>query len=227
MKSLVVILSFLVSFNLYSQDYKKDIRSKAEKEDRHNVYQSDYLSKTDLLKALDFAGIRIFKFPLPVDKEYYFTVILDEYVNGVKSKSQNIYPYFKKNTYSHFGDDSDFVDKSFVDYIDDITFYSKDENDSITICKIETYAFSMGGIKLKKNKEREDQFYNWRHYNKNEPVLDKEIPLLVYASSWYDGKLERFCGTVDLSFDESLTKELLDKSPHYYVISYKVTDKKE
>jgi hypothetical protein len=48
--------------------------------------------------------------------------------------------------------------------------------------------------------------------------------MLVYGSSWYDEKIktDRFCGVVDLSLDEERTKELLDYSPHYYVISLKV-----
>jgi hypothetical protein len=47
---------------------------------------------------------------------------------------------------------------------------------------------------------------------------------LVFASSWYDDRIkqDRFCGTSDLSLDEKATKELLNFSPHYYVISLKV-----
>jgi hypothetical protein len=50
--------------------------------------------------------------------------------------------------------------------------------------------------------------------------------MLVYSSSWYDKKydIERSCGAVDLSNDQSATKELLSNSSHYFLISYKISD---
>jgi len=77
-----------------------------------------------------------------------------------------------------------------------------------------------------KSVDGREHFYNWRVYSKNDWVLNEEVPLLVYASSWYDEKYDvmRFCGAVDLSLSEEDTKELLDRSPHYFVISYKIAE---
>ena len=100
------------------------------------------------------------------------------------------------------------------------------ENNNSISATLTTYAGS-DGMRLTTRKVRKNQFYNWRHYSKTDWVLNKDIPLLVCASSWYDStnKVERFCGAVDLSLDEKQTQELLEKSPHYFVISYKVSEK--
>lgn len=91
---------------------------------------------------------------------------------------------------------------------------------------IDTYGSAVGGIRLKQSITRKHQFYDFRRYNEYKWVLNKPVPLLIYASSWYDKKynIERFCGTNDLSKDEKETKELLDNSSHYYIISYKVSE---
>ncbi|WP_394342733.1 hypothetical protein [Mucilaginibacter gilvus] len=56
--------------------------------------------------------------------------------------------------------------------------------------------------------------------------MNTKIPIMVYSSSWYDKKydVERSCGAVDLSNDKAATKELLDNSSHYFLISYKIYD---
>lgn len=207
----------------FCQEYQKDIKTKTQKEDLHNKYQSDLISKTDLLKALEMSGIGIFKFPLDsFDKRYKLSINLDEYVDSKKVSSKTIYSF--NNTYIHYKEDSSNA-KAYFDYIDQLLFFYK-ETDSLSTLKIETYGGAIGGIKLKKNNARKNQYYNWRSYSKTNWSLNKNIPLLIYASSWYDKKynFERFCGVVDLSKDEKGTKELLDNSPHYYLISYEVSN---
>lgn len=224
MKTLLLCLSLIISSSIFSQEYKKDIQPQKIKEDRFDKYHSDIINTTDILKALEYAGIRIFKYHLSpaFEKEYKIDISLNEYINGEKVKTENLYP-IEKNTYLHFGNDIHYDDEMFVDYIDQIVFYTKD-NDSISSLGVETYAFSMKGTKLKKMNTRKSQFYNWRRYNKIDWSLNEEIPLLVYASSWYDERfdMERFCGIVDLSSNEEETNELLKSSPHYYVITYKI-----
>ena len=228
MYKIILVVNLFLSCNLFAQEFRKDTRSQQQKEDNFNTYQSDAISKIDLLKALEFEGIRIFKFPLsPFDKEYKLTVKLDEYVNGKIISSKNVY-YYGKNTYTHFEDSApkDSVPVFYIDYIDQLFFYTKIKNDNEISATLSTYAGS-DGMRLKTRKTRKNQFYNWRHYSKTDWVLNKDIPLLVCASSWYDTKykIERFCGVVDLSLDEKQTKELLEDSPHYFVISYKVSEK--
>jgi hypothetical protein len=212
--------------NIFSQDfqYREDTRSQNMKEDSFNQYQSEQISELDLIRALAFAGIHIYKIPLrPFDKKYTIVVTMDEYVQGKKIKSKNIIE--EDNTYI-YTNDSIATEESvpYIDYIDQITFYMKD-NDSINVLELRTYA---GGSKMhfKKNITRENQFYNWRSYSKTDWILNENIPLLVYASSWYDEKykIERFCGVVDLSLKKEYTDELLNNSPHYFAISYKISE---
>ena len=227
-KVFVAILSILISINVISQDikYRKDERIQNIKEDGYDSYRVNHISNLDILKALEIAGIRIFDVPISpaFEKEYNLSVNLDEYVDGQKIKSQDIIQTYRgKNVYVYFAKDSD-EQKSvpYFDYIPKLTFFSKD-NDSTLLLSVEHYGGSLR-IPLKKNIVRERQFFNWRTYSQIDWKLNEEVPLIVYASSWYDEKfkVERFCGVSDLSKDEKETKELLDNSPHYYVISLKI-----
>ncbi|MDO6432698.1 DUF5041 domain-containing protein [Flavitalea sp. BT771] len=227
MHKIVVVIGLFVCSNLNGQHYLKDARSPAQKEDPYNSYQSDFISKTDLLKALELAGVQVFKFPLAsFAKEYKLSVTVDEYVDGKKGRSIDLYA-IGKNTYTYFKDSSlDIHHGLFTDFIDQLTFLSRNENDSSIILALTTYAGS-DRIRLAKRQTRKFQYYNWRRFSKTDWVLNRETPLLVCASSWYDPKnnVERFCGVVDLSRDEKETRKLLSASPHYYLISYKVSEK--
>ena len=223
-------LSILISINAISQEkYRKDERPQNVKEDPYNQYQTNRINELDILAALELLGVRIFDIPISpaFEKEYSLSVKLDEYVDGKKINSRDIlpnHPAFKGNTYSHYIEDSiGEKDVWYFDYISKMTFFSKD-NDSTIILKLSHLAGNIGGIKMKKKTVREGQFYTWRSYSKVDWKLNEEVPLLVFASSWYDEqfKFDRFCGTVDLSRDEEATKELFDNSPHYYLISLKV-----
>ena len=227
----VAFISALISISAISQEinYRKDDRPQNIKEDRYNEYQTDLISVIDLYKALEeMAGIRIFKVPIsPVfEKVYTIFVILDEYVDGEKTNSKDLFEhsFLKKNTY-HYAVNDTIQQKEiyYDDFIPNLTFVSQD-NDTIMRLSISHYGVSIRGTSLHKQKLRDGQFYNWRIYRKTEWKLNEEVPVLVFASSWHDGRFERFCGTVDLSEDEEATKELLEKSPHYFVISLKVSE---
>lgn len=225
---MIIVLSLFICSHVHAQEYRKDTRDPKQKEDPYNSYQADLVSKTDLLKALELAGVQVFKFPLaPFAKEYRLSVRIDEYVGGKKASSRDLYG-MGKNTYTHFEDTGLIHPRPvlFKDFIDQLTLFSKNGNDSSVIVTLVTYAGS-DGIRLQKKQTRKLQFYNWRRYSKTDWVLDQDIPLLVWASSWYDpkNKVERFCGAVDLSRDDQETKTLLNASPHYYVISYRVSEK--
>src|SRR5690606_16185015 len=105
-----------------------------------------------------------------------------------------------------------------------IKIFSKtDENNSIL--DIRTYALSSKSeINLAKNDYR--QFYTWREYANTKWELNKQIPLLIFASSWLDKKynFHRFCGVVKLKDDDEKTEELLNSSPNYIIVSYKITE---
>ena len=229
MKTLfVTFICTLISISAISQEigYKKDVRPQNIKEDRFNDYQIDRISDVDILQALELAGVRMFVIPIsPVfEKEYYLSVNLNEYVNGEKINTTDIIRTYKgENVYLHFEQDSIQQKEIFYfDYIPKLTFFSKD-NDTTLLLRV-SHLGGSSSIPLKKDKERSSQSYHWRAYSKTDWKLNEEVPLLVYASSWFDEKMkmERFCGAGDLSLNESATKELLDNSPHYYVISLKV-----
>lgn len=217
------VIAYLIIFlplSVFSQVATKDTRSIEQKDDPYSIYNASNINKITLLKALEIAGINIFNISLKkFDKKYHLEITLDEYIDTRKVSSKNIsvstnneYSYYRKN-------------KRQISYIDHIDIFSRDI-DSLSILKIETYAGSLNGIKLKQNKNRKNQFYNWRTFGKTNWVLNENIPILVYASSWYDKEndIERFCGAVDLSKNEDDTKMLLGNSPHYYLISYKVSN---
>ena len=227
----VFLISTLISINSVFQgiNYRKDDRPQNIKEDMYNEYQTDLISVIDMLKALaELAGIRIFKIPIsPVfDKEYKISVYLDEYVDGEKINSKDMFDYsvLKKNTYHYaIKDTVEQKDIYFDDFIPNLTFFTQD-NDTIMRLNINHYGVGLNGGTLHKKKLREGQFYNWRIYRKIEWQLNEEVPMLVFASSWHDGQFERFCGTVELYENEEETKALLKQSPHYYVISLKVSE---
>ena len=232
MKRLVIIvISTLISISATSQEinYRKDDRPQSVKEDRYNSYQTDLISVIDMLKALEeMAGIRIFKVPItPVfEKEYNISIYLDEYVDGEEINSKDIFahPFMKKNTYHYaIKDTVEQKDIYYDDFIPELTFFTQD-NDTIMRLNINHYGARINGITLHKKRLRDSQFYKWRIYRKIEWKLNEDVPMIVFASSWHDGRVERFCGTVDLSEDEEATKELLEKSPHYFVISLKVSE---
>lgn len=226
MKTIFLIsFLFLTSFS-FAQEYKKDTRTKLQKQDPQNSFQTDLKLDIDLLKALELAGINIFKIPLPpFDKKLKFSMTIDEYSNGEKINSKKV-PFGNDNTYSHFIKTDSVQLKRYYDYIDDITFLTKDE-DSVCKLSIHTYGRGVSGLKLMKKKDTENQFYEWRYYGKDNLKLNEDIQMLVFASSWYDKNIgyERFCGSpFDLSSDKTESAILFDNSPHYYIISYHLSE---
>ncbi|MBZ9618997.1 DUF5041 domain-containing protein [Psychroflexus lacisalsi] len=75
-------------------------------------------------------------------------------------------------------------------------------------------------------KTNSGQFYNWREYENTQWKLNTKVPLLIFASSWLDKEynFHRFCGVVKLKENDERTQELLDYSPNYIVINYKISE---
>ena len=234
--ALLITLSCLGGTWAWGQEFKPDTRPIAVQRDGNNKYPADAISPVQLMDALEMAGIRIFNFPLkPFDKEYKIHVYVREYVNGkrVEKDDSNEHPllqgenmYFvENNTYTYSDNERANDSIRYKDYIKSLTFYTKDadKSDSTSMLTVRTNAFSMMRP-LTKKITGEGESYYWRSYSKTDWTLNEEIPLLVYASSWYDEKYDvyRFCGVVDLSQDAAQTNKLLSHSPHYYIISYKV-----
>jgi hypothetical protein len=220
MKFLLFLIGIFIGINCCAQAIRKDTRPESVKEDYMNTYQASQISKIDLLSALDAMGVRLFSFPMSpgFTKTYKLEVRLTEYVNGkpvsIKSISpdeNNLYYYYIKK-------------KQYADYINKIKFIARDV-DTACLLTVNVMGNTIGGIKLKKHLGRPNQYYLWRSYKSTHWKRGVEIPLLAYSSSWYDKKddVERSCGPDDLSNDKVATTKLLNNSPHYFIVSYKIS----
>jgi hypothetical protein len=221
MKLLPFIACTIISLNSYSQNFRKDTRPDSVKEDYMDNYQASQISKVDLLSALDNLGVRVFNCQLlpRFIKTYKLTVDLDEFVNGKIISTKDISPD-EKNLYFFWDQD-----KQYADYINKIKLITRDA-DSVSVLTIDIMGNTTGGIRLKKHLGRKHQFYLWRRFSITNWTLNTKVPMLVYSSSWYDKRfdIERSCGAVDLSKDKAATKELIDNSPHYFLISYRISE---
>ena len=218
MKILIVMLaSLFVTLIGNAQQIVKDVRNQNEREDSFDYYQSDKISNLDILEALDVLGVNILKFETgEFTEKLGFGFIIEEYKDGKLIKTDSLYN--RHNMYHYFTEETG--NKPLHAYIDQIRIITKQNEDELFLT-ISTYRMKMNkSIKYKKTDS--DQRYFLRHYSQTNWALNKKTPLFVYASSWKDKKsgVHRFCGVVDLSENKSDTKELLSKSPHYFIFSY-------
>lgn len=220
MKHLFFLMSliFIVSFQGLSQELKPDRRPQMQVEDPYPQYQAFEVNNLDLIQALDFAGIGIHKFDIGTfSKKYKIQIYIKEYKNDELIKTDTVlqadneYYYYKRGH-----------ENSFVDYIDQIKVFTKEESQKL-ILRFHTYN-RVFTEELFFDRLRENQYFRIRKYINTNWELDKEIPLMVYASSWFDKDIgsERFCGVVNLSKNDDMTGELLSSTPHYFEVSYKV-----
>ena len=219
MKNLLLLSFLLISISAYSQSKKPvDNRPKIEKEDSNDMYNQSKMTTLDLLEALELASVRIHKFDIgSFEKEYNLQLFADEYVNGKLIKTDTLVNY--KNDYGFW------IDGEYNQgFIDQIKIFTKTNKNQSTL-SIKTYALTTTkDINLGKTDYR--QFYNWREYKETKWKLNEKIPLLIFASSWLDKKynFHRFCGVVKLKENDERTQELLDYSPNYIVINYKISE---
>lgn len=222
MKKILLLSLLMISISVYSQSEKPvDKRPQIEKEDSNDMYNQSKMTTLDLLQALELASIRVHKFDIGTfDKEYKFEVFADEYVNGKLIKTDTLVNY--KNDYGFW------IDGNYNQgFIDQIKIFTKTEENNSTL-NIRTYAL---GITKEINLGKTDnqQFYNWREYEETKWKMNEKVPLLIFASSWFDkeNNFHRFCGVVNLKENDERTQELLDYSPNYIVINYKISEIKK
>ena len=214
-------LCFLIfaSLNLAGQEVKTDTRLPILKEDGLDRYRSHEITTLDLLHALDFTGVRVHKFNLGrFDKKYQLHILAETFDKGVVVRidtflaEDNQYAYFEQGETNYF-----------LDFIDQLKFITKTE-DNRAVVRLYTYALSTK-MEIELKKWDDQQFYNWRFYSDAHWELNKKIPLMVFASSWKDKRLDfhRFCGVVNLREGDKGTEELLKESPTYILFSYRVS----
>lgn len=217
---LPLMIILFANGNLFSQQYKADNRIQLLKEDDNNSYKSDRISTLDLVQALEVAGVTINKFNLGTfDKKYQLLIILDEFKEGKKVKSDTLMN--EDNTYYYYERGEKDI---YMTYLDQIKIFTQSKDSTFTM-NFKTYKMSFKHV-VHFQKLTEKSFYNLRSYPDTKWILNEKIPLLVYASSWKDkkGDFQRFCGVVNLSRNDKETDELLNSSPHYYMVSYIAKD---
>lgn len=233
--ALLITLSCLGGTWAWGQEFKKDSRSVDEKQNKYSMDRQGGLSNTQLLMALELSGVHVFHFPMkPFDKEYKMHIYVREYVNGERvdrggldgslCHSQIHDEQGQYNTYIYKVYDSLKGTVQYKDFVESITCYTKEAvfPDSMTLLRIETYNHTIV-LLLRHQQLHEHQYYEWRRYSQTDWELNKEIPLLVYAISWYDAGLQMFrmLRREDLSYSEHNQQELATWE-HYYTISYKI-----
>ncbi|MCA0132140.1 DUF5041 domain-containing protein [Winogradskyella alexanderae] len=214
-----LLITFLCNALIsYAQTKVVDTRSQLEKEDSNDMYNQADMSTLDLLEALELAGIRVHKFNIgEMDKLYKFQIFAEEYVNSKLIKTDTLVDY--NNEYGFW------IDEEYNPaYIDQIKIFTKTEEN---FAKINIRTYAMGSTKeINLGKTDHRQFYNWRAYEDTQWKLNENVPLLIFASSWLDKQFNfhRFCGVVNLKENDEGTQELLDNSPNYVVLSFRISE---
>jgi len=216
----LLLTAFMLTTSIISAQNTKPIdqRNQLEKEDSNNLFNTEDRTNLDILQALELASIRINKFDIGTfEKSYQFKVFADTYINGSLSMTDTLISY--TNEYSYW------VDKEhYIGFIDQLKIFTKTDDNKSTL-KFQTYALSTKkDISLQRSNSK--QFFNWREFKDTKWQLNEKVPLLVFASSWEDKTygFQRFCGIAKLTNEHEQTKELLTSSPHYIIISYKITE---
>ncbi len=114
-KLLLSLSAILFTVNAYSYEpaYKKDYRSTLEKHDSYNRFQTNQINQLDILKALEIAGINMYKISLKeFDRKYQLTVTIDEYTAGEKTNSKTLFS--GDNTYIHFPNSKEYPDSNML-----------------------------------------------------------------------------------------------------------------
>lgn len=210
---------YILSVNqVLSQEVKRDNRISTVIEDSFNQYDEGAISKTDILKGMELLGVRIHKFELPGSStSSTITLSAREFKDG---KEINIDTLAHTSNEYYYWDTG--IPDPYIDYIKSLTIFSNTDDNKSEL-QFDLISF-MGNHKLELEKNTEHQFYQWRKYKKTHLTKSKEIPLLIFASSYQlpNEDFQRFCGVVELAEDDPDTQELLDYSPHYIKISMKV-----
>lgn len=227
MKTKTIILLMLFAILnltcLQAQKMKSDHRMQVLKEDGNDQYQSTEITTLDVLHALSLQGIQIMKFDIgKFDKRYMMRIFAETYEDGKVTAVDTIFAATNQYHYFERGEEN-----YFQDYLDQLKFIVKADSNTSKV-KLHTYKVVIPtSVKLKK--EHEQQFFLWRSFSDSHWQLNKRIPLMVFASSWWDDqyKIHRFCGVVRLREKDKDTEELLQKSPTYIMISYEVNELSE
>lgn len=168
------------------------------------------IDNDDIIDALAFSGVEIFKFKIDsLEEKHNFYLILEEYAG-----KDNL---IKADTL--FGE-SPFNIAS--EGINEIRFLTKVENNSFE--KVHLF-ISVPSASTWKEFEMESKYvrkHYWVKFEESKIEINKNIPLLFFGSEWdsiYNGeRTTRFCALPKIPLD--LSGDSFNEIPHFYIISY-------
>lgn len=208
---LIIAMMIVNGHIVISQDLQK------EKLDKIN---SSEITQTDFLQALELAGIRIHKFDIGVfESVYKIKFVIEEFRNSELYKSDTI-DYDIMNIEFVYPDTNQITKE--VEYIEVfsrvIRVFTQIHKDKLHFkVKSPRVAFTED---LEFRLENDEVPYKIVEYENTKWKLDEKVPLLLCGSSWIDSNgISRFCSATNMG-NNSRSLELLDSSPHYYIISY-------
>jgi hypothetical protein len=168
------------------------------------------INTKDVIDALAFSGVEIFKFEVDsLIEQHKFYLILEEYagkdnlINTDTLIGQKPFEIESKN-------------------INEIRFITKIENSSYET----TYLYISTPVISTWKEIKMDNKYIRKHYwikfAKTKIEVDKNIPLLFYASEWdtiFNGeRTTRFCSMKEIPVD--LSGDAIIEMPHFFIINY-------
>lgn len=197
MKNFFIAISFLLlfSFNVMGQQVK------------HKDIELD-----DIMTLLNISGYELFNFDISdmSGKGYDLVFTTKEYAAGEEVSSTN----FRTGRVRA----ENYVEKISLAFL-------PPANDSTRVMRInlpDFASFAAPTFKLKglsmKGFDRKIYRYKIRPFKLGEIKNSEFIPLILFASGWYDdvSNVLRFC--VEKAFDPDMSSPSLKKIPHYYVV---------
>lgn len=215
----ILICFFIISAQIVkSQEFKQDNRSSETRVNTSLFSKADNITNEDIVQALNISGIGIHKFELgEFKKKRKLLIMLEKYHNGNLEKTDTIMN--ASNTYL-YSDDTGTV---YYDYLKEIKVFTRDLDEGSLV---RIYSSIRDEINIALPKSNDITYFEWREYKNTDWKLDQRIPLLMYASSWWDEDfdVERFCGVRYLENDSEGEEEFFEFSPYFAIISYKIIE---
>jgi len=170
----------------------------------------DDINQNDIIDALSFAGIGLFKFDIDsLEGNHNFYLVLEEYAG--KDNLISTDTLLGQSPFELRGNG-----------IKSIRFLTKVENNSFEKVYLYITTQSLSAIKKIEMDKKYIRKHYWLEFEKTNANLNHKVPLLFLGSEWdseFNGeKTTRFC-----SFDKvpvDLSGDALKEIPHFYIISY-------
>ncbi len=176
------------------------------------------ISSRDLIDALQFAGIDIFKFNVDsLQHNYDFFITVDEYdsTHGLRRIDTLLAFQTQYDRPSDTGERT----KAYIDRFRFITKVLNNKYDTIYLHIGTDFVSTWRTLQIAPLFARK---HYWVRFRDQQTTIGKSIPLLFYGSEWtetIDGaQTTRFCSRAEL--DSQLNDPTIKLIPHYFIIGY-------